>query len=505
MIRHRRSPWGIACAALPLLIIGCAQTRSMIPTRHPATVPRQAASKPAKDPELRVTLHRPESEPELSPYATERDGPWPLDACIARALEGNATIRAARFNILALQHRIPQVTSLDDPFVSNTIFPIPSVAPQFSLMGYMPYDALIAQQFPWFGTLRLRGRAAEQDVKIALYELAATQLDVVAGVKRAYYDLHYEEQAEELLSRNRALAEDFLSVARDRYRVGNATQSDVLRAEVALSDIDRELESTRAAQNEARVELTRLLHLGSEIDIRTTPGAQRIAVPSELGRLQQLAVAARPDLQGRLAAIARDHEAVELARKRYYPNVTVGAVYQDMERRNAESPLAGGMPNIGLFVGVNLPVYRKKLAAGVCEAQARASADAALYEAERDQSQRDIKDLFVQARVQKNILDLLNRTNLPAARQVLEATSSDYRAGNEGVDFLSVLSAWRDLLQVELQVAQLEAELAKTLASLERAVGVQLNEHPPDSTSHAPAEPPPPDEDEAAAPFHPEG
>ena len=121
-------------------------------------------------------------------------GPQPLDSLIRIALDENRTVRAARFNVMALKHRIPQVTALDDPVVSNTIFPIPSVAPQYSLMGYMPYSALLAQQFPWCGTLKLRGQAAEDDVRIALFELAATQLDVVASVKRAYHDLHYAER-----------------------------------------------------------------------------------------------------------------------------------------------------------------------------------------------------------------------------------------------------------------------------------------------------------------------
>jgi hypothetical protein len=120
------------------------------------------------------------------------------------------------------------------------------------------------------------------------------------------------------------------------------------------------------------------------------------------------------------------------------------------------------------------------LAAGVQEAQARTAADAQLLEAERDQAHRDLKDLFVQAQVQQNVLSLLRKNNLPAAKQVLELTASDYRAGNAGVDYLSLVSAWRDQLQVELQIAQIEAELAKTLASLERAVGCQINEHPPD-------------------------
>jgi outer membrane protein TolC len=424
----------------------------------------------------------------------------PLDACIRRALEANATVRAARLNVEALKHRIPQVTALDDPVVSNTIYPIPAVAPQYSLMGYMPYSVLLAQQFPWFGTLRLRGEAASQDVKVALFELCAAQLDAVEGVKQAYFDLHFNERAEGLLLENRKLAADFLQVARERYRTASATQADVLRAEVAVTDIDRELETTRQAATEARAELARLMHAAPETEFRTLEGPATGA-PGELARLYQLAVTSRPDLQGRLAAIARDQTAVELARKRYKPNVTLGLAYSLMEERGSMvGEMADGMPNLGMFIGFNLPVYRGKLAAGVCEAQARVAADTALYEAERDQSHRDIKALYAQARSLANVTDLLRRSNLPAARQVLELTASDYRAGTEGVDFLSVLAASRDLLQIELQIAQLEAELGKTLASLERAVGVQLNEQPPDPSAIAVPPPAPPPAD-ATGPF----
>jgi outer membrane protein TolC len=412
-----------------------------------------------------------------------------LDACIRRALGANATVRAARFNVEALMQRIPQVKALDDPILSNTIFPIPSVAPQYSLMGYMPYGALLAQQFPWCGTLRLRGQAAEQDVRIALFELAATGLDAVAAVKRAYFDLHFAEQAQGLLKENRKLAEEFLRLAKSRYPIATATQPDVLRAEVAVSDIDREIENNTAAISEAGSELVRLLYIDPDSNLRTSSDLPLNSVPAELQRLYQLALVSRPDLQGRLAAVSRDEAAIELARKRYYPNITLGVVYQDMEKTNAETPkTASGMPNVGLFVGMNLPVYRKKLAAGVCEAQARAAADRALYEAERNQSQRDIKGLFAQARALQNVVSLLRKNNLPTAERVLSLTSGEYRANVAGVDFLTVITAWRELLQVQLQIAQLESDLGKALASLERAVGVQLNEHPPQPSS--PATPP---------------
>ena len=86
-----------------------------------------------------------------------------------------------------------------------------------------------------------------------------------------------------------------------------------------------------------------------------------------------MALLLRPELQGRLAAIARDEKAVELARKRFYPNITLGVTYMDMEKTNAVTPkTASGMPNLGLFVGFNLPVYHKKYQAGVFEAEERA-------------------------------------------------------------------------------------------------------------------------------------
>src|SRR5262249_57238377 len=112
------------------------------------------------------------------------------------------------------KHRIPQVTALEDPVAANTIFPIPSVAPQYSLMGYNPYNLTLAQQFPWFGTLRLRGEVADRDVRVALAELAAAQLDAVAAVKRAYFDLRAAEESADLLGETRTVLEDFQAIAR---------------------------------------------------------------------------------------------------------------------------------------------------------------------------------------------------------------------------------------------------------------------------------------------------
>ncbi len=433
---------------------------------------------------------------ELIPIPPELSGPQPVDAYIRRALAESRTVQAAYHNVESLKHRIPQVTALDDPVASNTIFPIPSVAPQYSLMGYNPYNLTLAQQFPWCGTLRVRGQVAARDVDVALAEMAAAQLDAVMAVKRAYYDLYANQKTGAILGENRKILERFRETVGQRLKTVG-TQQDLLRAGVLISELDRELANTEAGVATARAALARRLHVSPEADLRALPDVPPADVPAQIDRLYRLAVAARPELKGRLSAIARDEGAVELARKRSYPNVTLGLTYMDMEKTNAVTPrTASGFPNVGLFVGFNLPVNRAKYRASVGEAQERTLADAKLYEAQRDETFGEIHDFMVQARVQQNVLGLLRDSILPRAEQALELAGKDFAAAN--VDFPTVLSAQRETLQVRVQVAQIEGELGKALASLERAVGCQFNEHPPApttadaaTTSPAPLPPPP--------------
>ncbi len=492
--------------------VGCALPRGVVPP--PADRPSATVTPPAIDDQVRPAGHRPEAveaPPPLPPPSSMAlpvvaapptfDGPQPVDVYIRRALAENREVRAAWFNLQAMKHRIPQVTALDDPTLSNAIFPIPAVAPQYSLMGYMPYDALLSQQFPWFGTLRLRGEEAAAEVRVALFELAAAQLDAVAGVKRAYYDLYAAERTEALLVANRGLAEDFLRITSERYKNSTARQADVLRAETAIAELDRRIAEAGGGRAAAQADLAQLLHAAPSSEPGALVELPPLAPPAELDRLRQLAVAARPELRGRLAALDRDAKAIELARRKYYPDVTLGLTYQQMEEKNAEAgQAASGVPNVGLFVGLSLPIYRKKLDAGVFEAKARAAADAQRYEADRDRTDRDVRDAFARARVQGETLAILRRTTLPNSRQVLKLTAAEFESAT--IDYLGLLDVWREVIQVEVQVVLAEAELGKALADLERAVGLQINEHPPQPSAPVPpADDPAPPPEPGPSPF----
>jgi len=397
--------------------------------------------------------------------------PLPVEALIQRALAENRTVRAAAHNVNSLRHRIVQVTTLDDPVASNTFFPIPSVGPQYSLMGYNPYNLTLAQQFPWFGTLSLQGSVAEGDLKVALAELATAQIDTIAAVKRAYYSLYAAQKTEEILIENRQILEDFLQITQERLSTGGS-QNDAIRAETLISELDRSRAENQVSIASARAALARQVHAHPATEFKTLGKLPAIGVPTEFDRLHELALEARPELAGRLAAVQRDSAAVELARKRFYPNLTLGLTYMDMEKTNAMSPTAAGMPNVGFVVAFNLPIHKAKYHAGVHEAQERALADAMLLEAQNEEAAGDIQDSLVQVKTQQGVLTLLKESIEPRTLDTFELARSDYAKAN--VDYGTVQSALREKLQVGLQIALVEAELGRAMTNLERAVGCEL-------------------------------
>ena len=78
----------------------------------------------------------------------------------------------------------------------------------------------------------------------------------------------------------------------------------MIRSEVLISELDRELANNQQGIAAARSALGRQLHIRPDAELKTLPTLSLAAVPIEIERLNRLAVTARPELQGRLAAIA---------------------------------------------------------------------------------------------------------------------------------------------------------------------------------------------------------
>lgn len=395
-------------------------------------------------------------------------GPRLVEDYITIALGQNAGIQAARSRVQAAANRVPQAASLADPMLSVTGWPFyPNVLQTAG--GRMTAQTMVAQQVPWMGKLRNRADAAEAEVNAARADLAAVELQVIEAVKRAYYQLHFVEQSIRITEQNRSLLADILEIADSRFVNNQTSYQDVLRLRAELAGVDGDLVRLGEERASARAELARLLHVSPETPFETLDELASEEVPRDLARLYEVAVAARPELHVMLARIERDQRLVELAHLEYRPDFTFSVGWGEMTTNRAIAPSADGADSITTGMSVNLPIYQKRLDAGVREAEAQAVASAREYDELRDETLREVKSLFAQAESQRELVRLFRESIIPDTRQALDVSIREYQVGL--TEFVQMIDNWRDLLRQQIMHQRLEAQLRQTLASLARVVG----------------------------------
>ena len=404
-----------------------------------------------------------------------------VDDYVQMALANNPKILAAQHRVAAQTEVIPQVTSLDDPTLTNTFQPFHSHSVQ-TAAGRSPNTLALSQKFPWFGKLHVRGEVAEAETQVALTQLAQVQLKVIEDVHLAYYDLYFNQKAIKITKEDKRLLAELLKFAEARYRTGKVSQQDVLLAEVELDKLDNRLILLRQKLKQAQADLAEVIQADPQSDLK----ALSLDVPSapvQINQLYEAAIFSRPEIQEQLHAIIRNQKAEELARLQYKPDLKLGIGWQAITNDDAISSVANSNDNLAFTVGVNLPIYREKLRAAVSEAEHRSAETTRNYEATRNDTFRKIRRLTVKAISQEEQIKLFRDKIIPKTEQALRISATDYRVGK--VDFQQIVDNWSDLLALQIQLVRLESHLGQTLASLERVVGREL------TTFSNPAELPP--------------
>ncbi len=437
-----------------LIMVGCKSTRQI---RDPDFAQVARASHQA--------WHTPRDSIETTaPVFTHLEGPHTVEEYIQVALGQNPDIQVVRKQMESYAHQVPVAASLQDPMLGMTLLPeqVQTAA------GQQEFALSINQKFPWKGKLSTKAEIAEAQVNVARAQLAAVELATIANVKRAYFELYFLQQAIDVTRADQQLLTEIRDVANTRYRTGKSSQQDVLRAELEISNIEKELIGLKQKLKSGQAKLARLMHISPQTKVRALDQLAHEQIPHDLELLQRQAVGARPELHAQLATLQRDQRSAALARLDYMPDVTLGATWIDIASAGI-SPVANGRDAVLLTAGFNLPVYRKRLDSSVKSAEAKAVSTARSYDSMRDATLEEVMDLFTQVESQRDLLTLFQDDILPKARQTLEVSSLAYNAGE--VDFLQLIDNWRQLLRYEVNHRRLDASLRQTLAELEQAVG----------------------------------
>jgi cobalt-zinc-cadmium efflux system outer membrane protein len=311
-----------------------------------------------------------------------------------------------------------------------------------------------------------RGRrtaVAEAGADATAAEIARTEIEVRADVRRAFYEAMAADQRVVLAREIADLATRARDAAQARLDVGDVPRLEVLQTELELARAQNELATRDAERVAARVELNALLGIAPAEGTAVRGELNEGAVPETTAAVTR-AMDASLDLAVFDRRIREAQAKVALARALQIPDLSLsGTVTQD----------APGEFNTGYRAGftIGLPIFTTHRAGVMREESAVAQARAE-REAAATQTAAAVTAAVARAQALRQQIDREASDILPRARQVEAMAEDSYRAGQTGlVALLQVLQTTRD---TRLQALDSALAYQRALADLERAMGAPL-------------------------------
>ncbi len=382
-----------------------------------------------------------------------------LDNLIRDALAASPQLKASRAAIDAERAKVPQAGALPDPIVSLGYQNDGFRKFTYGESGFAFAQLGVSQAFPYPGKRRLREQIAQAGVAAADAASERVRLDLIASVKRAFFDLLRVRGQRTLLDAQAKLWDQVAKATQARVEAGTGATTDLLRAQLEqtrLAQRSADLEG-RAASLEA--ELNRLVgHTpGSHIEPAATLDSLPLPAPPDGTQASKDVIANSPELSEARHHLVHFQQQVDLAKLDLRPDFTVGAAVMPQ----------GSLPGMwSVSVGFNVPLWSgRKQKQAVAEARAQAEVqDFRITDLEqrldaltRARSARLQADLQVTGLYQNGLLaqsDAAYQASLSqfatgssSFRQVLEALSDRLKDRSDYLDALA--QAHFDAIELE--------------------------------------------------------
>ena len=392
-------------------------------------------------------------------------------AAVEIAVRDNPNLAQMQARYEALAEVPSQVGTLPDPMVSFNAMNFPTDTFDREQEAMTQTQIGFSQVFPFPGKLRLKEEAAEYDALAAGHTVEEVRLQLINNVKGKWWQLYYLDRALETVDINQNLLGQFISVAKTKYETGKGLQQDVLLAQLELSKlIDQKIQLQAIRRNQA-IQINILM---------ARPANEVVSLPNQVSKmmpklvdeavLYQLAEATRPRLKQLETQLNAAQSRLDLAKRDYYPDFTVGVTYGDRAGYNS---LPGGDARsdfVSVMVGVKIPLYAgSKQSKAVSQKSYDLQKNHYALLDEKNRVMATISTAVTDYHRAKKQLSLFGSGIVPQAQQTVESMLAGYQVSE--VDFLNLVRSQMTLFNYELQYWKALSDAKQALARLEAAVG----------------------------------
>lgn len=386
-----------------------------------------------------------------------------LHTAVRRALQANPEVAEAQATLDVEAARVGAAGAWPEPVFSYQAWQQPLARPLDPTATNMHMLGL-RQTLIFPGQLARARRVAEIGAAAQKADLAGTLLRLESQVAHALtaYWLAKKELAAHV--RHHELAQQTRAAITARFLTGDARQADILRADAELHRLHSTIAGLREEIRGSAAFLNLVMGEAPE-----APLPEPADLETETSREFETTGGKVSERAEIVAAQLREEQASEsadlAAREKHLPELMVGLDYM----------LMPSMPDaFGVMIQLPIPWVSGRRASEA--EQARFTLRAAQAATKRAENAARFELAEAQARVAsaRVQVQVLEQQALPSSARALEATRSNYAAGQ--ADTLELLSAETTLIDTQLMLIRQQAALANAIADLRRARGLSVLE-----------------------------
>lgn len=316
------------------------------------------------------------------------------------------------------------------------------------------------------GAERRRARAQTTTSEATLVE---QRFAVILAAKRAFFEvLRGAEQIRVAEARQRR-AQEGLDAARRRLDVGSATRSDLLRAQLELTNARQALLEASSQKRSAEFALGRLVGAEAGVDARAqAPFAPR-PLAADREQLAALALEQSPGVRSADAAARAASASLRAARAQYLPTLQLSSGY---DLFNQEPALSDARASWSLRLGLSFPLFNRfQREDAVTRADVQTDVARAQLADARREARAEFERIFAALELAEQRVALAEEA-VRVAEEDLRVQEERYRLGASTI--LDRLTSQANVVAAENDriAARYDYEIAR--AELEALVGREL-------------------------------
>lgn len=359
------------------------------------------------------------------------------------AAENNPGLQAKFKAFEVAMQEIPQKSSLPDPTLSVGVFAMPvetRVGPQQARIS-------LTQMFPWFGTLKLQKASTTLLAESKFQEFIAAKNKLYVELSSSYFSIQAIKAKQLVSEENISLLRQYKSIANAKFQNDEGSMIDILRVDMLLNEA---LTQDEILQNELFINsaiFNKILNRNSDSDILVSD--LDLSYDSEIYQnifnenKKNDEFNRHPIIQSFNKKIEAISMAGDLAQKQKYPKIGVGIDYVFVGENPNSNLSNNGKDALMPMVTLSLPVFGKKNAAAIKEADL--AKEMTIFQ-QKDQL-NVLANSYESAQFRlKNNLEFLDLYN----KQVVQTEKSlqllFVKYSNSGTDFQEVLRTLKQFL-----------------------------------------------------------